>query len=468
MSKTHPVGVSHAGSDAAHSVIVTFPLRLQVLDARSGRPLSGESLVRAAADGRALTRLGTASNDQGIIEVSIPAKAATSSKFELKLTFARLKVVAEATRREFESGHRADGMYPMHRAFTEEYDIAIPWNGPPGEIGPAGGADSPSEGGPGRWSLRPLGTPASAPGKWPEFAPDVAWSSLPGSAAAAGATPGDWATIEAATSGYSAFCRAGEDSPALVVYALTCPGCTADITATQMDEMFPDASDEIQEGFRRAFNDYARRFEVDTCLRKAHFFAQVMEELGPGIEAHTESLNYAATKLKSGKPFSYFSDHHEEADEYGRVGKSVVSGVKVTGHAANQQAIANRAYAGRNGNGDIASGDGWKFRGGGCIQLTGKGNYASVQRELDKRCPGSDVNIMNGADSIESPAAVVCSGLGFWSWKRVNARADHGAADSDVEHVTDIVNIGTDSRPQRRTHFHATTKVFDVAHCLRR
>lgn len=103
---------------------------------------------------------------------------------------------------------------------------------------------------------------------------------------------------------------------------------------------------------------------IDTKRKLAHFLAQVKQEVGVTMRLE-ENLNYTPQDLKDN--FSYFKKHPKEADLYGRIPK----------HRANQEAIANRAYAKRNGNGNVASGDGWRYRGQGMIQLTGKSNYKS-------------------------------------------------------------------------------------------
>ena len=96
----------------------------------------------------------------------------------------------------------------------------------------------------------------------------------------------------------------------------------------------------------------------------AHFFGQVSHETG-GFKVFTENLNYSAEGLQKifGK---YFPGNLEES------------------YAKNPQKIANRVYASRMGNGNEASGDGWKFRGRGALQLTGKDNYQAFANSLQK------------------------------------------------------------------------------------
>jgi len=101
-----------------------------------------------------------------------------------------------------------------------------------------------------------------------------------------------------------------------------------------------------------------------TPERAAHFFAQTSHETG-GFKAFSENLNYSAQGLQGifGK---YFPGNLEES------------------YARQPEKIANRVYADRMGNGNEASGDGWKYRGRGALQLTGKANYEAFSKYLNK------------------------------------------------------------------------------------
>jgi len=236
-----------------------------------------------------------------------------------------------------------------------------------------------------------------------------------------------------------------------------CPRCRAKVTTAQLKEIFPSATDDKISDMESAFNDAYLKFDINTCLRKAHFFAQVKEEVGDAIQSKAENMNYSPEGLKN--TFSYFRRNPAEAELYGRV-----KGV----HAADQEAIANRAYANRNGNGDIASGDGWKYRGKGYIQLTGKGNYQSVQDEIDKRYPGSGVDIIANEDDILTTKGAMISAMGFWTSNNLNLKADQGDKDEHVNAITAVVNKSTDSYADRREHFKQTKKTFKVDECQAR
>jgi predicted chitinase len=206
----------------------------------------------------------------------------------------------------------------------------------------------------------------------------------------------------------------GEEKAFLQGSELEVGSCTC-LTSKQLDKIFPHANSSRKEEVLKVFNEYCNVFEINTPLRVAHFFAQIKEEVGSQIHFKNESLNYSAKRLKSkkslididgrkksGGPFSYFWVHHKEADLYG----------KTHTQNANQEAIANRAYAGRNGNGNIASGDGWNYRGKGFIQLTGKSNYESANNEIKKYAPDSKIDIIINPKSILTIKGAMLSSMG--------------------------------------------------------
>ena len=115
--------------------------------------------------------------------------------------------------------------------------------------------------------------------------------------------------------------------------------------------------------------------------------------------------------------------------------------------------IANIAYANRLGNGNIESGDGWRYRGAGVLQITGKDNYAEVQRRIDKYAPTSNIDIVNSND-IHTLEGAILAGLAFWMWKDIYKAADIGTSDKVVDGVTKIINKYTNSYKERREYFH--------------
>ena len=113
--------------------------------------------------------------------------------------------------------------------------------------------------------------------------------------------------------------------------------------------------------------DTAAKFNITNTLRLAHFLAQCGHESG-GFRAVQENLNYSADGLNKIFP-KYFKNAGRDAAQFAR----------------NPEKIANVVYANRMANGDTASGDGWRFRGRGYIQLTGKGNYTKFDKMVTER-----------------------------------------------------------------------------------
>ncbi len=172
--------------------------------------------------------------------------------------------------------------------------------------------------------------------------------------------------------------------------------------------------------------DTAAKFEINSPLRLAHFLAQCGHESG-GFKATQENLNYSAKGLMG--TFKKYFPTEDIANAYQR----------------NPQKIANKVYANRMANGDEASGDGYKFRGRGYIQLTGKDNYTQFGRAIEE-------NITSNPDVVSGKYALL-SAAWFWSKNGLNKLADGGATDAVVTSITKRVNGGTIGLPDRIKHF---------------
>ena len=181
-------------------------------------------------------------------------------------------------------------------------------------------------------------------------------------------------------------------------------------------------------------------FGINTNIRLAHFLAQVREEVGEEFKPISENLNYSNLALKN--LFKTFKDNPELAEKHGR-----------NTQPANQEMIANIAYANRLGNGNIESGDGWRYRGAGVLQITGKDNYAEVQRRIDKYAPTSNIDIIMYPKDIHTLEGSILAGLGFWLWKDLYKIADKGISEVDVDNITRVINLHTESYLNRRQHF---------------
>ena len=171
--------------------------------------------------------------------------------------------------------------------------------------------------------------------------------------------------------------------------------------------------------------DTAKKFNITNNLRLAHFLSQCGHESG-GFKAVSENLNYSADGLKKifGK---YFPGNLNES------------------YARQPEKIASRVYGNRMGNGDEASGEGYKFRGRGYIQLTGKANYTNFTKFI-------------GEDCVANPDLVatkypLASAAFFFDSNKLWSICDKGADDATVTAVTKRVNGGTLGLPDRIKHF---------------
>lgn len=160
----------------------------------------------------------------------------------------------------------------------------------------------------------------------------------------------------------------------------------------------------------------AMEFYKLTPVRAAHFFAQTAHETG-GFKAFSENLNYSAQGLQGifGK---YFPGNLEES------------------YARNPEKIANRVYASRMGNRDEKSGDGWKYRGRGALQLTGKDNYAAFAKYLQKP------EIMTNPDLVATEYSFE-SAMFFFDKNKLWEICDKGVNDAAILALTKRINGGT-------------------------
>jgi putative chitinase len=169
----------------------------------------------------------------------------------------------------------------------------------------------------------------------------------------------------------------------------------------------------------------AAEFGITSNLRLAHFLAQCALE-STGFTATVENLNYSAGRIPQ-----VFGKYFRNVDP--------------AGYAHNPQKLGSRVYANRMGNGDEASGDGFKFRGRGYIQLTGKNNYTSFSTFV-------------GEDCVASPDLVatkypLASAAFYFNSNKIWAICDKGSSDSVVTQVTKAVNGGTHGLPERLQNF---------------
>ncbi|TAN58604.1 MAG: glycoside hydrolase family 19 protein [Magnetospirillum sp.] len=174
---------------------------------------------------------------------------------------------------------------------------------------------------------------------------------------------------------------------------------------------------------------------IDTPLRLAAFLAQIAHESGQ-LRALVENLNYSAEALLRVFP------HHFDA-------------VQAGAYARHPDRIASRGYANRMGNGDEASDDGWRYRGRGLIQVTGKTNYAACGTALG-------LNLIAQPELLEQPGPAARSAAWFWHRNGLNRPADA----RDIETITRRINGGLTGLEDRKAHYARACAALEVSHEL--
>ena len=156
----------------------------------------------------------------------------------------------------------------------------------------------------------------------------------------------------------------------------------------------------------------AAKFGITTNLRLAHFLAQCALE-STGFTATVENLNYSAQRIP-------------------KVFKKRFKGVDPAPYAHDPEKLGNYVYANKNGNGDEASGDGFKFRGRGYIQLTGKNNYTSFSNFIGENCVANP--------DLVAAKYPLASAAFYFSSNNIWPICDRGADDATVTRVSKAVN----------------------------
>jgi putative chitinase len=172
--------------------------------------------------------------------------------------------------------------------------------------------------------------------------------------------------------------------------------------------------------------DIEAKFGLNSNIRLAHFLSQCAHESG-NFKVFTENLNYSAKGLRSifGK---YFKDD-----------------ASALAFERKPEKIANRVYSSRMGNGDEASGDGWKFRGRGYIQLTGKDNYTQFDKSVED-------DILANPDLVATKYPLMSAAF-FFEKNNLWKICDGGADKEDVIALTKRINGGTHGLEDRLTKF---------------
>lgn len=191
-----------------------------------------------------------------------------------------------------------------------------------------------------------------------------------------------------------------------------------------LKQIYPNSTEENRVKYANELRAAMMRYNIDNPNRMRAFLAQIGHESGQ-LSAVVENLNYSAKALRL--VFGKYFKTDAEAEQYAR----------------KPEAIANVVYANRLGNGNTKSGDGWKYRGRGLIQITGKANYADADAKMYGMPMG--VDLVSEPELLATPEYAAQSAAWWWDNAGLNSLSDQlgGANDTEVfKQITKRVNGG--------------------------
>lgn len=192
------------------------------------------------------------------------------------------------------------------------------------------------------------------------------------------------------------------------------------ITPQQLLQIVPNAG-QVAGVFVPALNAAMAKYQINTPSRVAAFIAQVAHE-SANLTRLVENLNYSAQGLAATWPRRFAVDANATPPQPNSLALSI---------ARSPQAIANNVYANRMGNGAPESGDGWKYRGQGLLQITGKDNYRAAGAALE-------LDLLAHPELLQQPDTAALSAAQFWSVNGLNALADAG----NFSDIGSVINTG--------------------------
>jgi putative chitinase len=212
---------------------------------------------------------------------------------------------------------------------------------------------------------------------------------------------------------------------------------TIRVTDANIQSLAPSARSSYRQGFAQAQTVLDRFGISNNALRVAHFMAQVLHESG-GLTFQFENLNYSAPRLPVVWPARFQPKGALDPSQY----------------AHNPEKLANEVYGGRMGN--DAPGDGYKYRGRGLIQLTGKDEYRVVTELIRSKFPGNAPDLVASPDDAVSADWCVASAAAVWEQKGCNALADEDA----IKLITRRINGGYVGLAQREEWLRRTKAIW--------
>lgn len=197
-----------------------------------------------------------------------------------------------------------------------------------------------------------------------------------------------------------------------------------ELTKEQLKQLLP--KNPYIDQWYNALSQLLPDYEINTPQRIAAFIAQCSHE-SAGFTALKENLNYRAVTLR--KIFGKYFPTDEIANHYASLPNK-------------QEAIANKVYANRMGNGDEASGDGFRYCGRGLIQLTGKDNYSWFAASIG-------ISVEEASEYLQTFEGAAQSACWFWETNNLNKYADIG----DIKTMTRVINGGYIGLDDRIAHY---------------
>jgi putative chitinase len=193
------------------------------------------------------------------------------------------------------------------------------------------------------------------------------------------------------------------------------------LNETTLGDLFPRADGDHLHAFAGRSSDLFERYGIAASPIRLHFFlAQVGHESG-GLTVFTENLNYRAERIAKVWPRRF-------------------AGIEAARPCAgNPRRLANTVYGGRMGNGPPETGDGWRYRGRGYIQITGRRTYAAIGRL-------SGLGLVDEPDLAARPGHALLTACAFWQWRDLNALCDG----RDFTGLTRRINGGTNGLRDRK------------------
>lgn len=209
-------------------------------------------------------------------------------------------------------------------------------------------------------------------------------------------------------------------------------------------------TEKVAEVWLPYFNSILPNFEINTPLRVAAFLAQVGHESG-GLRLLEENLNYSAEALANVWPKRYAKTLQNGVYAKNSVGRYLPSTLALQ-IARKPVLIASNTYANRMGNGSVESQEGWKYRGRGLLQLTGKANYAELTLN-------TGIDFVSNPDLLKEPAYALISACLYWKNNNLNRFADK----SDIGSLSKAINGGIIGLEHRKALYTKACKTLQVS-----